>query len=325
MASRAEIYSGFWFDRSESSVITGATLTLPTRHATFLITFLALLVTACASFFWTITAFILHQFVSGGQQRDILDQQRQVVLRNSGTATEALWDAVRLLLAWRSRRPRRLRRRIAVLALPALLVWAFFSTAGILVAEIASKDYKHVSSLLKASDCGFFSPTQTSSETSSEASRAFTQKHIDYAIKARQYAKAWYGPNSSLLAGQALFPTTRLPYRMSHDAPCPWPGQCTIRSETAFSLQTDLLDSHIAFGINAPREQRVNWQKNVTCSVLAIPEANIETQNDTFLTHTNGDPIWQLFFFGGFGVNLSAPTHTYFVPLSRGSNDYDLQ
>lgn len=51
MASNVDIYLDFWIDRSESSVVTGVTLTLPIRHATCLITFLDLHVAIRARYF----------------------------------------------------------------------------------------------------------------------------------------------------------------------------------------------------------------------------------------------------------------------------------
>ena len=187
MASPSTVYTGFWVDRSFSSEAFGATLTLPLQQANYLVTFLALLVTICASFFWTIVAFILHQILARKRTVDVLDLQRQNVLRNAGSPTAAVWQSTKLLLAWRKDRPAQLLQRVLIIVIPAALVWTLFIISGIFVAEVATKDGEHRIALAKEDSCG----SLNFDFRSSAALAAYSRKTISDTIQARQYAQNW--------------------------------------------------------------------------------------------------------------------------------------
>lgn len=187
MAASIPIYTGFWLDKSYDSAVLGATLTLPIRQANYLVTFLALLVTICATFVWTIAAFLLHQLLARSGFTDVLGLQVQVILRNAGSPGAAAWHGVKLLLAWRHGRPSRFLSRIAAVVAPGILVSFLFLTAGIFVADIATKSSEYIPALAEEGACGHLE----FNVSDREAIAAFSRKDIGDTIGARQYASNW--------------------------------------------------------------------------------------------------------------------------------------
>lgn len=322
MDATVPIYTGFWIDRSFNSPVWGSTLTLSMRHANYLITFLAILVTICASFLWTIFAFALHQLLVRYAEVDVLGLQSQIILRNSGSPVGALWQSIKLLLAWRKKRPSKLLPRILTIALPALVVWASFLSASIFVAEIASKDNENVLALAKERNCGFLEfPSR-----SADVLVASTKRIIEDTLVGRQYARNWYGSNASSLSAQTLFPRTRLPYSIDTNTPCPWDKRCVLGRNAAFSLQTELLDSHDMFGINAKVESRVEYQRNTTCSVVDVRDFE-KRVNDTDPPYNNsadisGVPKWLEFHMEQALDGQRNVIYRYFMQMGRGSVGY---
>ena len=96
------IYEGLWMNWTKGS-LRGLTLTLSPTHTSVLTNLLALLVAMCGNQFWTILRFTLHQiFESSPCQKNphLLHNQQQVILRNSGSAIQAIRST--LGLGWQS-------------------------------------------------------------------------------------------------------------------------------------------------------------------------------------------------------------------------------
>jgi hypothetical protein len=319
MAAPISVFTGLWIDRSFDSTIYGATLTLPVREANYLVTFLAFLVTVCATFFWIIFAFVLHQVMIRGNPVDVVGLQIQIALRNAGTPIGLVWEGFKILHAWRDKQIRGLWRRIAVIALPALLISTSFLIASISVAEVASKEYGNIPVLAKEGLCGMLIYPSTRA-----AFAAANGKLIGDTIAARQYAKNWYGSNVSSLSAQTLYPVRSLPYTTSNSTPCPWNKRCVLGPDRAFSLQTDLLDSHSMLGINARRENRISYRKNVTCSVVSTKDFQ-HLVNDTDEFDTSGLPKWIEYHMGPIINGTQNATYSYFMEVMRGGVGYLMQ
>ena len=133
-----------------------------------------------------------------------------------------------------------------------------------------------------------------------------------------------YGDSEGVLAAQTLFPQTRIGYEVDKSAACPWSGRCILGEQSAFSMQTPVLDSHEALGINAKPEDRITYQKNITCSVVDVRDLQTR-RNDTEGNDTSGVPKWIDFNLGalhlpnGLGSNT---TYSFFIELIRGSAGY---
>jgi hypothetical protein len=269
------VKTGLWIDKSQSNVL-GATITLPVRWSNILVSVLTVAVTIIASCFWTIGAFLLHQYTIRRQNVDVVHLQHQVILRNSVSPLFSLWEVMKVQSAWKRRRVVGLKRRSLLVGLPALLIWTIFTIASIFVSEVASKSYSQIPVLLVPDDCGYFSWNGLTQPELGER-RVKTTKDT---IAARAYAGNWYSNSSTQSSASSIFPVNTLPYTIQPNASCPFDAsRCALGPSSGFSLTTDLLDSHSMFGINAPVSDRIGLQINVTCTVVHVADLIKEVAN----------------------------------------------
>jgi hypothetical protein len=309
--SNISIYTGIWYDQSRSKIL-GATVTLPIRWGNYLIATLSVLVTICAASFWTIEAFGLHQAVVSRQDVDAVDLQQQVILRNSSSAIVTIWELVKVQMAWRGRAASRLRTRTVTIVVPALLTWLFFTAGSIFVAEVASRSYDRVHVLVNPENCGFAdldindlnglisNPTaEKTSEINLEGLYSFTEKLKWDTVDARAYARSWYGNSPTSFTHNSIFPVARLPYIVNTSTSCPFSetGICMPASNTAMTMDTGLLNSHSILGINARVQDRVDFQRMVTCAPL-----NVDRYVDNYI-HPITTNLWNMFYLGPLSVN----------------------
>jgi hypothetical protein len=267
-----QVHYGSWNDRSHHSSFSGSTITLPIQYSNYLVSALAVAVTIGASCLWVVIAFILHQVIVTEKNTDHIGLQHQVILRNSPSPLGTLWELVKVCIAWRRTKARRLTRRSLAVAIPALLVWGTFTAASILVANVASKSFGQIQVLIEQNDCGFWQ-YEDNGFNRSTVDGSIGAKFRKDATNAQIYARSWYGNSLKSLNAQSLFPTTALAFQNSTTAPCPVAeARCALGPNSAFSLQTDILDSHLHLGINAPKKDRILFQKNLTCSVLSVDD-----------------------------------------------------
>jgi hypothetical protein len=308
--SNYTIHTGFWFDHSHSLLL-GATVTLPIQWGNRLVSALTVAVTISGSCFWIIAAFVLHQAIVKKSTADILGLQHQVILRNLGSPLGSLWELTKSWLAWRKRTfPRRILRRSLVLMIPTSLIWLSFIIASIFVSEVASKSYTEIQVLLEPNQCGYVDYHFIDIP---DFLTGYGDKLQLDTLNGRAYATLWYSNSSSALASSSLFPQTRLPYSTKVNTSCPVnPDYCFPEPSTGFTMETPLLDSHTMFGINAPPENRVQYQKNVTCAVVAGEVAQEQDFNNTLARY----------FFGPIGdFNW---TYQYDEALATSEVDYML-
>jgi hypothetical protein len=266
--SSHQVFTGFWLDRSHQAIL-GATLTLPIRWANFVVSALTIAVTISASCFWIIAAFILHQALVRRQNVDVVGLQHQVILRNSASPLSSLWEVLKILFAWKSSTIPGLWRRTFTLAVPPLIIWIFFTVASLFVSEVASKSYTQIEVLLEPRDCGYLS----FNSSTYAGLGAFSAKVLKDTIAGRTYAGNWYGNSSVSQSASSPFPVNSLPYSTKQNTSCPFQSsRCFNGERPAFSMETQLLDSHTMFGINAEREDRVQIQKTVSCAVVDVSD-----------------------------------------------------
>ena len=273
-----QVYIGFWIDHSYSTVL-GATLTLPIRWANYVVSALTVAVTISATCFWIITAYCLHQSIVHHGNVDVVGLQNQVILRNSSSPLGSLWELIKVQLAWRNGTIPKVRKRKLLIAVPALLIWLLFTTASVFVSEIASKSYTETEILMAPTVCGSWA-FNTTTVAGLGAASSKTQRDT---IRGRLYAGSWYDNSSTSLATRSLFPVNSLPYITNANTSCPFDAsRCLLGQNTAFSMATPLLDSHSMFGINAPKSDRVQFQKNVTCAVVNVQDMTEVVNNTIF-------------------------------------------
>jgi hypothetical protein len=281
--SNTTTYTGFWFDLS-SGHARGATLTIPIRSGNFLITALSVLTTWAAVSAWSITSYLLHQVRASQTIAGPLHLELQVLLRNSTSALDTFLQGIRMQLAWR-RKSRRTLRQIAPVIVLAFIIWIGFVIAGIFVAAVGSPSYKDVVVLLKPDNCGLV----RFDSTTSMGLTVFEQKTVRDTLNSRLYARNMYNEDKMLLT-KSIFTSPTLPYVNNYSEPCMFPSaagqhRCTTANNTAFSMDTGLLDSHVHFGINAIPANRVQFRKKVTCAPVFPKEfiqRNVQNDNETW-------------------------------------------
>jgi len=287
MSNFASAYIGLWRDYSYG-VVSGATLTLPIGWGNYLIAALTVLVSWSGISAWQICSFILHQIRAAKPTKDVLDLQTQTLLRDSIGAIGTVIEAIKLQWAWRNRRYKTW-SRTAPIALVALTVWAAFTAAGVLVAEVASKNYQDVVVLAEPYACGFL---QGSNDITKGITTSFQSKLINDTLAARTYARTFYGGENSVVKMRSTFPMVTLPYSIDTQQDCPFSGRTaclgvnyTVVNE-AMAMDTGELDSHVDFGINAPSGDRITFRKRVTCSPIQggqlISDPVVQTINLTY-------------------------------------------
>jgi hypothetical protein len=276
--SNYQVYTGFWIDNSHSAVL-GATLTLPIRWASYVVSALTVAVTISATSFWIVAACIFYQFLVRHENVDVVGFQHRVILRNSSSPLGKLWEIIKVRFAWRSGTIPRVGRRTIFIAVPSLLTWLLITAASVFVSEVASKSYTEIGVLLIPKDCGVW---HYNTETIAELA-AQTSKGLRDTIRGRAYAGSWYENSTTALATASIFPVESLPLRTEGNTTCPFSeSRCISGENSAFSMKTPLLDSHTIFGINAKEGDRVQLQKNVTCAVVRTGDM-LEVVNKTIL------------------------------------------
>ncbi|RAQ41928.1 hypothetical protein AFGD_001158 [Aspergillus flavus] len=260
MSSANTVYTGVWTNWSHGR-IRGATLTLPQEYAGLLTAFLAIFVSFAGTMMWRILCFIIHQnnTTHPSEKRDFLHHSRQVILRNSGSGTAAAWAFT--MLAWSAGRkaPRAL-LRILPLVLLALLNVALFGVSGVFTSYVTKVPGN--TTIILGPHCGGAEGTPAA-----DPGGIYLSKVLEDTKQAAAYAKQCYQGSSSLACG--TYVRQSLPFTTQQNVSCPFAkGLCRFNDQSAFAMDTGLLDSHDDFGINAPPKNRIKFRRLTTCSPI---------------------------------------------------------
>jgi hypothetical protein len=202
------------------------------------------------------------------------------------------------------RRVNQLKRRSCCAMLAPIIIFAGFGAAGVFISEVSGKAYESNDVLIRSGRCGNWAfNTKTI-----EGSRAWQLKIVNDTVAGRAYARNCYGSNITI-SKCSFFPVQAIPYNQS-SVSCPFQtdasgqGLCIYGNNNAFQLDTGLLDTNTVFGINAPKQNRLQIRRRATCSPIhARDYVNLTT--DASL----GVPIWQ--FFLGPIAGVSDWTYQY--------------
>jgi hypothetical protein len=305
-----DIATGLWWDHSKPAVL-AMTLTLPMDQGNQLLTVLALLVTVAGASFWNITAFVLHSWKARKESVSALDLQYRVILCNTPGSLGTAWEALKMHQAWSKKRTPRLLSRTGAIAVPALLVWILFSAAAILSSRVANKSYGSVVARVLEHNCGFW----RFNTSNPDGMAAYNNKRTNDTIQARTYVSNFYANSSSSLA-RSIFVRPTLPYTTSATAACPLANsdRCLLGPNAAFSMTTDILDSHDMLGINANPTDRVSLQKHVTC-------AQVRTKGITNVTEVANYTLLE-FHLGPLLGGITNYTYVYNLATEHTDANY---
>jgi len=280
------IATGLWWDQSKPQVL-AATITLPVDSGGYFLSGLTLLVSVAGASFWNIVAFYLHHWRAKRLPASTVYLQHQACLRNSVNAIRTIWEAFKIHRAWAEKQPDRLLLQTCLVAIPAFVVWAGFSTAALFTSSVTNKSYASVVARVQPQNCGFW----TTNTTTNDGAIALARMEVADTIQARSYVANFYS-NSSSSTARSVFSRPTLPLTVSHSAPCPIPAtqRCNLGPDMAFSAVSDFLDSHEMLGVNAKPEDRISIQLSLTCSPVVAKDLVKITQgeNNAFIDYLLG-------------------------------------
>ncbi|RVX70100.1 hypothetical protein B0A52_06272 [Exophiala mesophila] len=285
----SQIYTGPWINWSQGWVH-GATITLSQRNGGFLMAFLATFVTIVGNELWKIICYILHQVRSKSGSQDGLYHQQQVILRTSPTPGTAAWVYLKQIWPWRRRAPHAFWRTFPW-AILSLVYLAAIGVAAIFSSEIS----KSAGSLrlITSDNCGMWT-LDADSEYSQEA---FLVKSTNDSLVSATYAKACYGGQTEQeTCGK--YPVPSITWESNENAACPFAsGVCVDGDSAAFEMTSKKIDSHSDLGVNAPKSQRVLFQKRTTCAPLLTADF-VEVKKASNSPYARGDDIVVEYHFG---------------------------
>lgn len=181
--------------------------------------------------------------------------------------------------------------RTAMMILWPLGTWISFTASSILSARVARSNPAFAKNDVRIrytkNRCGLINYNGTTLQTE----LAYNNKMLHDTIAARAYARSCYAGDldTSYTIACNFFTKPSLRYKAVFlDQACPFGksgsaanlniaykgGDCDTASNTgSHFMYTDVLDSHFDLGINAPPGNRIQFQKNTTCSPLVIHTA----------------------------------------------------
>lgn len=265
MSSNAT-YVGVWVDWSKGPVF-GSTLTLPSRGGFLLTAAVAIFVQFTGGHLWGILSFTLHQMRSNQRPHSGLFYQQQAILRNS-SAGDTLTQLIKLSLAWPSKS---FRANIPVM-LTALIHVVGFLAAGIFSSNVIIQNPEV---LIRGSSCGLW-PLQLNSTEEVQVNfierTDFGNNYVANVILSARDVKPCITPNMTKLSTaqhECDVSTGKVKWLVDKTATCPFASEMCIGSPSgALQLDSGHLDSDTDFGINAPPQSRVTYQKVLTCAPI---------------------------------------------------------
>lgn len=213
MFSNDDVYR-VWINGSHGAAF-GKTITLTSRNAHFLVSFLTLYVAIAGNRFWLIIAFLVHQEIANREKYDGIHIQQQVVLCNSDTPMSAAISLVKIAFRWRETAKRPLLRSLPLIAL-ALSIPGVFYAASVLTGEVASRTGNET--LIASSNCSYWQPALNNEFHQG----GFRTKLTVDALAAVTYSRACYGPSTRTSTQCNTYIARQIPWNETTDPKCPF-------------------------------------------------------------------------------------------------------
>ncbi|TVY39346.1 hypothetical protein LSUB1_G002876, partial [Lachnellula subtilissima] len=247
-----------WENYSDNDSI-GATITLKTRDAAFLLALLAIIVAVAGSSVWRIVRYFFHQARSNPNvQHDAIFIQQQAILRNATSALSAAWAFTRLSYSWRKHQQTSRSSHTFLFLAVSIIIFTAFAVASIFSTRVTAA--KGATFLLHSPNCGYWN-----SSLAGPTLEAVRILNVTYAASA--YAKNCYDSDSSS-ASCSTFVKPRISWTSNNDAPCPFAAKACSGTARPYELDTGPMDSHSTLGINAKPSERVTLRKVATCAKI---------------------------------------------------------
>ena len=294
------IYEGLWVDWTMGRW-KGATITLSQADGALLLAFVATFIAIVSMRLWRIISFTIHQIHATHRAHDGLHFQRQHTLRN--TTSPAAAAKVFILQLWYWRQTKRVVWRTLPWAVFALVYIGVFAVLAVFSSRVS--DGASTSRLILPKDCGVWGVSTEIPET--DRLQVNMEKTAYDVTNAAGIARSCYSSNTTSLSCN----TTPVPMLESDSktVACPFGDNICFEGK-AFEVKTTSIDSRAHLGINARSDERVIYDRHLTCAPLVTKSYGI-FRNDT-------DPARVEYFYGPQhqgNVNISDRTYDYGTKL----------
>ena len=269
MSSTANVYTGFWINRSGNN-ITGATLTL--QNGAYLVAFLAMLVRTAGKHFWQLLCFFLfHVLPNEDIPMETPGRQLRAVLRNSSSGVDGLVNFIQIALRSRKTSREDLRTPISL---------AVVSTVNVLVFVLAAIFSSRVTQmqsevLLIPSTCGMWIMDEVASAKDWNQDSFVNSMKLNSVIRRNMLAASQYSDGTSKAPHMTpeSGPSGLQPIAFTaRNITCPFGSAICLDDSLGIELDTGYVDSYSDLGINTAPKERVTFRKKLQCSPLRTDE-----------------------------------------------------
>jgi hypothetical protein len=236
------------------------------------------------------------------------------MLRTLPTPSSVIADTVKLWWAWRKNTERAFLRSFILIALAFVFVVSTVA-ASVFSSLIISTGTIEV--LVDSPFCGGISNRGIANRTAN----SFTGPIFSLAPS---WAETCY-KNGSLPKACNFWMQPNIPLTVQ-DSPCPLPDPAWCNTTKAVSIDTGLLDVFKTFGLNLGAEERVQFRRKTTCSILPIAGAYdvVDLEDSPKLWPIDRQPLpkeqFLRLFYGDIGsAGMDGATFGYTLAASNFS------
>ena len=321
MSSTANVYTGFWINRSGDS-ITGATLTL--QNGAYLVAFLAMLVRTAGKHFWQLLCFVLfHVIPNEDIPMKTPGRQLRAVLRNSSSGVDGLVNFVQIAL--RSRRA-----GSGEMSTPmSMAIISMINVVGFVLAAIFSSRVTQMQSevLLVPSTCGMWTMDEVRSLSDWNQEVFVNSMKLNSMIRRNMLAASQdsdhTGNATDWTQGAGSSNLRPIPFA-ARNITCPFGQDVCLDTGVGVELDTGFIDSYSGLGINTARTERVTFRKKLRCSPLRTDGNTkwVTADTDGTGTASSGNTTVLGFYYGSnlrHGTNYTFAFNPNSFQASLGS------
>ena len=211
-----------------------------------------------------------------------------MILRNASTPFVALWAQLQLSWFWRSRARHGILRPLPFIAL-AICHISLFALASLFSSRVSQKS---ANVLIRSPNCGYFTVPAADQvngtikdATLSQLEHAFAQiNYIDGLVtQSSNYVRTCNGSAFPSYVDCNIYFQQPFQGTTVSTNDCPFADKACLDAENGITrIDTGLLDSNLALGINAPPQNRLAVRKVTECApIQSVPYQSSSTSDFT--------------------------------------------
>ena len=167
---------------------------------------------------------------------------------------------------WRNHANHGLLRTLPLICLGVLQI-SVFGVAGLFSSRVTTASDEVLVALNEY--CGYITPptfTEWDSEYLDATRTQLLERRAGFS-QSFQYNQNCYSATPSKI-GCNIYAKSNISSQVNNETACPFNDAICIGTDSAFTIDTGYLDSDLDFGINARKEDRIQYRKVMTCSPL---------------------------------------------------------